>query len=140
LIVGLVNPVEVVRDSALPKFDAVHQLDLGEKRGVRGLSEWRGRYLVIGGSPAYTTVSQLYTWDGKSAQATPVPIDLRNYNPEAFFTPETRELVMVISDDGGVEHDGTPCKHLQEPEEKRFRGVWISVAESAQTSAAQVLR
>jgi hypothetical protein len=119
----------------------VHQLDLGEKaRWSEGLSEWHGRYLVIGGSPAYTSVSQLYTWDGKSSRATPISVELRDYNPEALFTPEERDLVMVISDDGGLEHDGTPCKHLQEAEKKRFRGVWLSVAESAETSAAQVLR
>lgn len=140
LLVGLANPIEVVRDSAAPKFDAVHQLDLGEGRGIRGLSEWRGRYLIIGGSPAYTSVSQLYTWDGKSRGVTRIAVDLRDYNPEAFFTPEARELVMVISDDGGVEHDGTPCKHLREAAKKRFRGVWIAASEPADPMDAQVFR
>lgn len=127
LIVGLKNPIEVVRDAVAPKFDAVHQVDLGERRGIRGLSEWRGRYLIIGGSPAYTTVSRLYTWDGQSSQGLPVEVDLRDYNPEAFFTPEERDEVMVISDDGAVDHDGTPCKHLKAGAQKRFRGVWLTL-------------
>ncbi len=127
LIVGLSNPIEVVRDGVAPKFDAVHQLDLGERRGIRGLSEWRGRTLIIGGSPAYTTVSRLYTWDGKSTQALPVEVDLTDYNPEAFFTPEEREEVMVISDDGTVDHGGTPCKYLRADAQKRFRGVWLTL-------------
>lgn len=127
LIVGLANPIEVVRDAVAPRFDAVHLVDLGERRGIRGLSEWRGRTLIIGGSRAYTTVSRLYTWDGKSAQGLPVEIDLRDYNPEAFFTPEERDEVMVISDDGAVDHDGTPCKHLKTSAQKRFRGIWLTL-------------
>lgn len=127
LIVGLANPVELVRDAAAPRFDAVHQLDLGEGRGIRSLSEWHGRYLIIGGSPAYTTASHLYTWDGKSARAEPVAVDLSDYNPEAFFTPEERDLVMIISDDGGVDHAGTACKHLKDSAQKRFRGVWLAL-------------
>lgn len=127
LLVGLANPIEVVKSAAAPRFDAVHQLDLGEGRGIRGLSEWHGRYLVIGGSAAYSTASRLYTWDGKSARAEPVAVDLGDYNPEAFFTPEERDLVMVISDDGGVDHAGTQCKHLKEGSQKRFRGVWLAL-------------
>lgn len=135
LIVGLANPVQVVRNDAAPEFDAVHQLDLGDGRGIRGLSEWHGRYLIIGGSPAYTTVSRLYTWDGKSAQALPVAVDLSDYNPEAFFTPEAREQVMVISDDGSVDHGGTPCKHLEDNAQKRFRGVWLTLPPAGDATA-----
>ncbi|HEU5077447.1 MAG TPA: DUF3616 domain-containing protein [Polyangiaceae bacterium] len=135
LIVGLANPVEVVRNDATPQFDAVHQLDLGDGRGIRGLSEWHGRYLIIGGSPAYTTVSRLYTWDGKSAQTEPVAVDLSDYNPEAFFTPEGREQVMVISDDGSVDHEGTPCKRLKEDAQKRFRGLWLTLPPAGAASA-----
>lgn len=127
LIVGLANPVEMVRDASTPEFDAVHQLDLGEGRGIRGLSEWRGRYLILGGSPAYTTASRLYTWDGKSREALPVAVDLTDYNPEAFFTPEERDEVMIISDDGTVDHDGVACKHLKADSDKRFRGIWITL-------------
>lgn len=127
LIVGLANPIEVVKNAAAPRFDSVHQLDLGEKRGIRGLSEWHGRYLVIGGSAVHTTASRLYTWDGKSTRPEPVAVDLSDYNPEAFFTPEERGLVMVISDDGGVDHAGTQCKHLNESAQKRFRGVWLAL-------------
>lgn len=130
LIVGLANPIDVVRDATAPRFDAVHELDLGEGRGIRGLSEWHGRYLIIGGSPAYTTVSRLFTWDGKSEQAVPVAIDLSDYNPEAFFTPEERELVMVISDDGHVDHGGVQCKHLKDDSQKRFRGIWLALPEA----------
>ena len=127
LIVGLSNPVEIAEGVAAPRFDAVHRLDLGEGRGVRGLSEWRGRYLVIGGSPTHTTPSRLYTWDGKSSAATALPVDLSSYNPEAFFTPEERDSIMIISDDGTVEHEGTWCKHLPNDADNRFRGGWLSL-------------
>lgn len=127
LIVGLSNPVEVARDAAPPVFDVVRQFDLGEGRGIRALSQWHGRYLMIGGSPTYTTTSQLYTWDGHSKDASLVALDLSAYNPEAFFTPEGRDLFMVLSDDGEVDHHGTPCKYLRDTGRKQFRGLWTSL-------------
>lgn len=125
LIVGFSNPLAVVEGGGTPHFDAVHRIDLGEGRGIRGLSEWRGRYLLIGGSPTHTSVSQLYTWDGRSRSVSLVRVDLADYNPEGFYTPEDNELILVLSDDGGVDHAGTRCKHLQEQTAKRFRGLWV---------------
>lgn len=127
LIAGVSNPVEVARDAERPKFDLVRQFDLGEGRGIRALSEWHGRYLMIGGSPTYTTVSQLYTWDGRSVDASVVALDLSAYNPEAFFSPEARDLFMVLSDDGDVDHQGTVCKYLNDTQRKQFRGMWVSL-------------
>lgn len=37
---------------------------------------------------------------------------------------------MVISDDGHVETDGTKCKHLTDPEQKSFRGIWVRLPPS----------
>lgn len=125
LIIGIANPLEAAKGRAPARVDAAHLLDLGEGRGIRGISEWRGRYLLLGGSPTYTTVTRLFTWDGSSSSATPVDVDLQAFNPEAFYTPEDRELIMVISDDGHVETNGTRCKHLADPAHKRFRGIWV---------------
>ncbi len=126
LLVGLANPVAVGSEHVEPVFDAVHLLDL-DGRGVRGLSWWRGRYLVIGGSYAHTVPSVLYLWDGASKTVTRVDVDLAAFNPEALYTPEDNDLVMVLSDDGEVVIDGVLCKRHPNPKRKRFRGMWLAL-------------
>tara|TARA_R110002073_G_scaffold140253_2_gene290694 strand:- start:68028 stop:68972 length:945 start_codon:yes stop_codon:yes gene_type:complete len=130
LIVGVANPLEAAKGLARAKVDAVHRLDLGEGRGVRGLSVWRGRYLLLGGTPADTAVTKLFTWDGVSEEATAVDVDLADFNPEAFYTPEHQDLILVISDDGLTMRDGLPCKKLKDPASKQFRGIWVRVPSS----------
>jgi hypothetical protein len=68
----------------------------------------------------------LYAWSGPGEQPQllpdAVPADI---NPEAFFTPEERDELLVLSDDGTRAVDGLPCKELDDPAQKRFRGVWL---------------
>ncbi|MBE7449345.1 MAG: DUF3616 domain-containing protein [Kofleriaceae bacterium] len=106
------------------RFGAAVQLELGG-RGVRSLSWWRGRYLVVAGHHAERGRSALYTWDGVGA-AVGVDLDLSDLNPEGFFTPEGRDEIMLLSDDGDQLVDGQPCKRLTDPTRKRFRGVWLT--------------
>lgn len=125
LIVPFLNPHEVMTGEA-PRFAAPLLLDLGGL-GVRSLSYWRGRYLVIGGPFDASAASRLYTWSGGGAPATAEPFEFRAFNPEAFFTPDARDEILVISDDGEVVIDGTPCKELDNPARKRFRGAWVKL-------------
>jgi hypothetical protein len=37
----------------------------------------------------------------------------------------------VLSDDGGVDVDGTECKRVKDPTKKRFRGAWVSLGPAA---------
>ncbi|MBZ0238829.1 MAG: DUF3616 domain-containing protein, partial [Deltaproteobacteria bacterium] len=104
-------------------------LDLGG-RGVRALSWWRGRYLIVAGHYADGGPSVLYTWDGRGSAREVTSIDLSAYNPEGFFTPEERDQIMVVSDDGERVIDGEACKELDDPARKRFRGVWITLPEA----------
>jgi hypothetical protein len=128
LIAGraLIVPIEV--DALLDgraeraRVGAPILLDLGG-RGVRSLSWWRGRYLVAAGSTASGGAAALYQWDGRG-DARPSPVDLAGYHPEAFFTPEDRDAILVLSDDGERAIDGERCKDL-EPSQRRFRGVWL---------------
>ena len=51
--------------------------------------------------------------------------NLEHYNPEALFTPESREQILLLSDDGSAALDGVECKRLKDPSRKQFRGLWF---------------
>lgn len=124
LVVPVLNPRGLVAGERA-RLGEPRLLDLGGL-GVRSLSWWRGRYLVIGGGTAGAGVSRLFTWQG--GDDTPVPVaslDLAGFNPEAFVSPEDRDALLLLSDDGTVPVDGVECKRLKDPTKKRFRGLWV---------------
>lgn len=126
IVISILNLDELTAGGRPARFGEPILLDLGGL-GVRALSWWRGRYLLVGGHYAAGRRSALFTWDGIGRPA-PVPsVDLGDYNPEAFFTPEDRDQILVISDDGERTIDGMPCKKLKDPARRRFRGVWLTL-------------
>ncbi|HEX6275372.1 MAG TPA: DUF3616 domain-containing protein [Polyangiaceae bacterium] len=123
LLIPLLNPEELVDGGRAAFGDAV-VLDLGGLT-VRALSAWRDHYLIAAGNAIDGGTPRLFTWDG-SASARAIPaLDLRAFNPEGFFTPDAREQIFVLSDDGTVPIDGVPCKKLDDQGRKRFRGAWL---------------
>jgi hypothetical protein len=128
LLVPLLNLAELVdgADGGPARFGAPVLLDLGG-RGVRSLSWWRGRFLIIAGDHAGGGTSALYTWDGGTDAVPVATVDLGAYNPEGFFTPEDRDEILVVSDDGERLIDGAPCKKLKDPARRQFRGVWLEL-------------
>jgi hypothetical protein len=52
-------------------------------------------------------------------------LDVSDLNPEGFFSPESRDAILLLSDDGTLRIDGEECKRLDDPGRKRFRGRWI---------------
>jgi hypothetical protein len=125
LLVPLLNPEELVRGGRA-SFGEPVPLDLGGL-GVRALSAWRHRYLIAAGSPTDGATPRLFTWDGNSLVSAVPELDLRAFNPEGFFTPDTNDRVFLLSDDGTVPIDGVPCKELDDAAHKRFRGVWLAL-------------
>jgi hypothetical protein len=129
LLVPLLNPEAMVHQGEPARFGAPVLLDL-QGLGVRSLSWWRDRYLLVGGAVASEAPSRLFTWRG--GQEAPVPVervDFTGLNPEAFVTPEDSEDILVLSDDGAVLLDGIECKRQKDPARKRFRGVWLRLPE-----------
>ena len=124
----LLNMADLVADapSGPARFGPPVLLDLGG-RGVRSISWWRGRYLIIAGHHASGGTSMLYTWDGSGAPAPVGAVDLTGYNPEGFFTPEDRAQILLVSDDGERVIDGVPCKKLKDPARRQFRGLWLEL-------------
>jgi Protein of unknown function (DUF3616) len=126
LVVPLLNPLQMLEGQPA-KLGTPRLLDL-EGRGIRSMSFWRGRYLMIGGGIADEAVSRLYTWDGKSYRARAVAsVVLDDFNPEGFASFEDRPQVLLLSDDGSRQIDGQECKQLEDATRKRFRGRWVHV-------------
>jgi len=127
LLVPLLNPLQVIEGDRA-KFGPPQLLDLGGL-GIRSLSIWRGRYLIIAGAAAHEAASRLYVWDGADALREVKNVKLDQINPEGFVSRDASDEVMLLSDDGTVELDGTPCKLLEDRARKQFRGVWVRVPE-----------
>jgi hypothetical protein len=125
LLVPLLNPEEVTTGSAARFGDPI-ALSLGGL-GVRSLTVWHGKYLIAAGHFDRGSASRLYTWDGRGAPRYLRALDFSGFNPEAFFTPEDRDEILVLSDDGSLTIDGEPCKKLKDPSRKRFRGAWLEL-------------
>lgn len=126
LVFTLENPDAVLRGEQ-PRFGAPKLLDLGGG-GVRALSWWRGSYLIIAGSADSSGISRLYRWNGSAAPEHVRSIDFTDFNPEGFFTPESRNEILVLSDDGAREVRGRRCKDLDKSSEKSFRGQWLELS------------
>lgn len=123
LLVPLLNPERMMHGDGA-QLGEPRQLDL-EGLGVRALTEHAGRYLVLAGPFDSQPGSALFMWDGV-AGAERLPLSaLDGLNPEGFFNPKGSERILVLSDDGAVAVDGTECKRLKDPAQKRFRARWI---------------
>jgi hypothetical protein len=125
LLFALENPERVIQGER-PSFGPPILLDLAGL-GVRALSRWHDRYLIVAGDWGDTQPSRLFTWDGVSAQVQPIQLSFEHFNPEGFFTPEQRNVIMVLSDDGAEATEGQRCKDREGRSQKRFRGRWIEL-------------
>jgi hypothetical protein len=126
LVVPLLNPRELSEGQAARLGDPL-RVDLGGL-GVRGISSWRGRYLLIGGQMESGGASRLFLWKGGADGPVPVQArELAGLNPEAFVSQEGAERLLVLSDDGSRLHGNVECKRLKDPAQKRFRGAWVTL-------------
>jgi hypothetical protein len=125
LLFALLNPEQVIQGEPA-RFGDPLTLDLGGL-GVRSLSFWRGRYLIVAGHYAGGAPSRLYAWNGRDGLTVLGSVGLDQFNPEGFFTPETRDTILLLSDDGSVMVDDTECKRQKDAQKKRFRGVWVAL-------------
>lgn len=122
LLVRIANPAGVVAGERARLSEPL-LVDLGGL-GVRALSMWRSRLLVAAGPSGEGGPFRLYWLEGAAAR----PIDgvsFDEFSPEGFFTPESRNEVLVLSDDGARPVDGKPCKKVKDRARKRFRGMWV---------------
>lgn len=128
LLVRLLNPMQVL-EGQRARFADPLQLDLGGL-GIRSLTSFRSQVLIIAGSPGSAGPSRIYRFDEAASAEQVAGIDLEGLNPEAFFSPEQRDELLVLSDDGTQIIDGKRCKKLRDERLKRFRGMWLGVPRS----------
>ena len=65
----------------------------------------------------------MFAWTGPGHAPVLIADDLQGLNPEAFFTPEDRDDILILSDDGAELVGGEPCKDLEDPTRKQFRAL-----------------
>ncbi len=118
------NALDVAEGRAHPKLGDPILLELGG-RGVRGLTRWRGAYLIAAGAREAGPSDALFEWPGPGAEPRELGLNLAGFNPEGFFSSPARAELMLLSDDGELEIEGRACKRLEVQAQRRFRGVWI---------------
>jgi hypothetical protein len=128
LIVPLLNPSELIEGKPARFGDPI-LLDLGGL-GIRSLAFSHDRFLIAAGPHDGKGQSRIYEWAGGTAAPRHLAqINLRGINPEGLIIyPEggPREF-HLISDDGTVKTDGVECKHLKDPNARRFRSFRVSL-------------
>jgi hypothetical protein len=125
ILVRLLNPNQVL-DGARAKFASPRLLDLGGL-GIRSLSSHRGSYLAVAGPSQRQGVFRLVRF-GEDGPVRPIAgAEFEGFSPEGLFTPEDRDDILVLSDDGTREVNGKPCKKLADRSQKRFRGLWMKL-------------
>jgi len=126
LIVPIENPAALY-SAGQAAFGAPIELDLGGL-GVRALSWWHGSYLIAAGPTSEGGPARLYRWSGPgTAPRLAGESVFEGANPEAFFTAEGNDEILVLSDDGAREIRGKPCKKLKGKKHKSFRGLWLKL-------------
>lgn len=125
LLLPIENP-EALYAAGKVRFGAPIELDLGGL-GVRSLSWWHGSYLIAAGSTGAGGPARLYRWSGPGTEPRVAAESVfEGSNPEAFFTAEANDQILVLSDDGARDVGGKACKKLKGKKQKSFRGVWLT--------------
>jgi hypothetical protein len=125
ILVRLLNPNQVI-EGARARFASPRLLDLGGL-GIRSLSSHRGSYLAVAGPAQRRGVFRLVRFDDDGPPRPVAGAEFEGFSPEGLFTPEGRDDILVLSDDGMQEVDGKACKKLSDQQLKRFRGLWMTL-------------
>jgi hypothetical protein len=131
LIVPLQNPAALVlQPGTRAELGDPILLNL-DGLGIRSLEYWPSQkvYLIAAGAYDGSDRFALYTWSG---QDHPQPLTIeglpQGFRPESILCdPQDGHGLCLLSDDGSIKREGTPCKELS-PARRFFRAVWARVA------------
>jgi hypothetical protein len=125
LIVPMLNPLDVINGKPAQLGPPI-LLDLAGL-GIRDMTSWRGKFLIVAGSYDGGGQSALYVWDGENTTPSKLPsAQVQNFNPEAVIAyPDGREAFQLLSDDGTRLVGREPCKKAKNPADRSFRSVWV---------------
>jgi hypothetical protein len=122
LLVPLLNPRAVI-DGQAAVFGQPILLPLGE-RGIRSIDAAKDGYFISAGPVADSGGFALFHWSGKSTDAPLLRSDLKPstlFGEALLVWPDGKSLQM-LSDDGAVVVNGSPCSSLPSAEQ-RFRSL-----------------
>jgi hypothetical protein len=122
LLIPLLNPNEVIQGTKARFGDAL-ELDLGGL-GIRGITLWQGRYVIIAGPHDGKGQSRLYEWAGDSSPPQRLKnTPMKDLNPEAVLVYPDKELreFQLLSDDSGDSQEKGPAGRSQ----ASFGSVWV---------------
>ncbi len=123
LLVPLLNPAGMISGKPVELGDPV-LLDLG-RRGIRAMTLYEDKFLIIAGAIDSTRDAKLFLWSGGNSKPQPLEVDVTAFNPEAVATYPGEKRIQLFSDDGTVMVNGVPCKRLP-PDQRSFRAVWLT--------------
>jgi hypothetical protein len=122
LIIELENPGGVI-DGESASFGRPRLIELNA--GIRAMASEGGRYMIIGNEQdAKAGQSSLFLWDGESTEIEKVEsLTFADFNPEAItaFPDKKGGQILLLSDDGMTDVDGSTCKRLSDPRQRHFR-------------------
>jgi hypothetical protein len=122
LIIELENPGGIIEGEAA-SFGRPRLIELDG--GIRAMTSEGGRYMIIGNEQgAEVGQSSLFLWDGESNAIEKVEsLTFAGFNPEAIATfPDKKgDQILLLSDDGMRDIDGSACKKIRDPRQRHFR-------------------
>jgi hypothetical protein len=138
LLIPLLNPEGVIFSGEKAVFGDPALLDLGGF-SVRSIEyvDLLAAYLIIAGPERGGSGFRLYTWSGNmNDRAVSFPCETgwmaaEKFTPEAFVVFAEAGELLLLSDDGtlplrpGGMETACPCKLLEDPADRRFRGAFI---------------
>jgi hypothetical protein len=125
LLIRLLNPRQILAGQRA-KFSKPLRLDL-QGLGVRALSTWGPDRLIVAGPSGDGGPFRLFRHDRRDKLTLVSKLDFTGFGPEGFFTPEARDELLILSDDGTRVMHGKACKKLRDSGMKSFRGVWVKL-------------
>jgi hypothetical protein len=134
VVLALENPLEHIRGEPARFADPV-LLDL-DGLGVRAMTSWRGRHVIVAGDAVHASRSRLFVWDLHDEPREITSVDLTQFNAEAFVSRDDRDQIMLLSDDGSVRvpdgrnKKGKPCKRQHDPARKSFHGRLVAIPDA----------
>jgi hypothetical protein len=123
ILVRLSNPNDVL-EGRPASFDEPRLLDLGGL-GIRSLSSHHGKFFLIAGPALGEGLFRVARFDERGAVHFLPGIEFEGFSPEGMFTPESRDEVLLLSDDGTRMLGTKTCKKIKDASEKSFRGQWL---------------
>ena len=122
LIIELENPAGIIAGEAA-SFGSPRLIELDG--GIRAMASEGEQYMIIGNEQdAEAGQSSLFLWDGESTEIEKIEsLTFAEFNPEAIaaFPDKKGGQILLLSDDGTKDVDGSACKTISDPSQRSFR-------------------